>query len=106
MYFQPRYQDFYRSNRLYRIFIHQAVLAGCILSTFKQADIVELPYLVNYPLHMHTQYPIDRRPRFINELVSFRYEDFFTDPNWQEVIQVKEPQKSWLEDRQHLFTAA
>ena len=106
MYFQPRYQDFYRSNRLYRIFIHQAVLAGCILSTFKQADILELPYLVNYPLHMHTQYPIDRRPRFINELVSFRYEDFFTDPNWQEVIQVKEPQKSWLEDRQHLFTAA
>jgi hypothetical protein len=106
MYFQPRYQDFYRSNRLYRIFIHQAVLAGCILSTFKQADIVELPYLVNYPLHMHTQYPIDRRPRFINELVSFRYEDFFTDPNWQEVIQVKEPQKSWLKERQHLFTAA
>jgi hypothetical protein len=106
MYLEPRYQDFYRSNRLYRIFIHQAVLAGCILSTFKQADIVELPYLVNYPLHMHTQYPIDRRPRFINELVSFRYEDFFTDPNWQEVIQVKEPQKSWLKKRQHLFTAA
>ncbi len=106
IYFQPRYQDFYRSNRLYRIFIHQAVLAGCILSTFKQADIVELPYLVNYPLHMHTQYPIDRRPRFINELVSFRYEDFFTDPNWQEVIQVKEPQKSWLKEKQHLFTAA
>ena len=106
MYLEPRYQDFYRSNRLYRIFIHQAVLAGCILSTFKQADIVELPYLVNYPLHMHTQYPIDRRPRFINELVSFRYEDFFTDPNWQEVIQVKEPQKSWLKERQHLFTAA
>lgn len=106
MYLEPRYQDFYRSNRLYRIFIHQAILAGCILSTFKQADIVELPYLVNYPLHMHTQYPIDRRPRFINELVSFRYEDFFTDPNWQEVIQVKEPQKSWLKERQHLFTAA
>jgi hypothetical protein len=106
MYLEPRYQDFYRSNRLYRIFIHQAVLAGCILSTFKQADIVELPHLVNYPLHMHTQYPIDRRPRFINELVSFRYEDFFTDPNWQEVIQVKEPQKSWLKERQHLFTAA
>jgi hypothetical protein len=106
MYLEPRYQDFYRSNRLYRIFIHQAVLAGCILSTFKQADIVELPYLVNYPLHMHTQYPIDRRPRFINELVSFRYEDFFTDPNWQEVIQVKEPQKSWLKEKQHLFTAA
>ena len=106
MYLEPRYQDFYQSNRLYRIFIHQAVLAGCILSTFKQADILELPYLVNYPLHMHTQYPIDRRPRFINELVSFRYEDFFTDPNWQAVIQVKEPQKSWLEERQHLFATA
>jgi hypothetical protein len=106
IYFQPRYQDFYRSNRLYRIFIHQAVLAGCILSTCRQADILELPYLVNYPLHMHNQYPSSLRPEYINDLVTCRYESFFSDPDWQQAIQVAEPLKSWLEERQHLFTAA
>jgi len=53
MYLEPRNLDFYQSNHLYKIFIHQAVLAGCVLSTLKQMDIVELPYLVNYPLHIH-----------------------------------------------------
>jgi hypothetical protein len=82
------------------------VLAGCILSTCRQADILELPYLVNYPLHMHNQYPSSLRPEYINDLVTCRYESFFSDPDWQQAIQVAEPLKSWLEERQHLFTAA
>jgi hypothetical protein len=106
VYLESRYQIFYQSNRLYQIFMHQAVLACCILSNLQHAEILELSHLVNYPLHMHDQYPIDRRPQFINELISFRYEDFFTDPNWHEVIQVKEPLKSWLQERQHLFKIA
>lgn len=99
IYLEPKYQDFYQTDRLYRIFIHQAVLAGCILGNLHQEEILELPHLVNYPLHMHTQYPIDRRPQSLNELVSFRYERFFTNPNWQDVILVKEPLKGWLEER-------
>ena len=99
LYRESRYQDFYQANRLYQIFIHQAVLAGCILANIQQGEILELSHLVNYPLHMHTQYPIDRRPQSLNELVSFRYEEFFTNPNWQEEIQVKEPLQSWLAER-------
>ena len=106
MYLEPRYQDFYQSNRLYQIFIHQAVLAGCILSTFRKEDIVELPYLINYPLHMHNEYPLSLRPEFLNDLVTCRYEDFFRHPDWQQSIQVKEPLKSWLEQKRHLLAAA
>jgi hypothetical protein len=46
------------------------------------------------------------RPEYINDLVTCRYESFFSDPDWQQAIQVAEPLKSWLEERQHLFTAA
>jgi hypothetical protein len=103
IYLQPRYQDFYQGNRLYQIFIHQAVLAGSVLANLPQGEIIEFSHLVNYPLHMHTQYPADRRPQSLNELVSFRYEEFFADPNWQELIRVVEPLKSWLAERVKRF---
>jgi hypothetical protein len=91
--------DFYQENRLYKIFIHQAVLTGCAIANLDQKQILELPFLVNYPLHMHSQYPLPRRPKSINELTSFRYERFFANPDWQDIIQVEPPLKDWLADR-------
>ncbi len=98
-YQDQRFLDFYQEDFIYQIFIHQAVLTGCILSTFTQAEINILPHLVNYPLHMHDQYPADLRPQSINELISLRYEDFFSDPAWQDQIQVDGLLKDWLVER-------
>ncbi|UCF26958.1 MAG: hypothetical protein JSW42_09925 [Chloroflexota bacterium] len=99
LYQDGKFLDFYHKKRLYKIFIHQAVLSAVALATLERAEIMELPHLVNYPLHMHTQYPSERRPRTLNELVSFRYENFFTEPDWQEQIQVDPPLHSWLDER-------
>lgn len=98
IYQQTRFLEFYQQDYLYRIFIHQAVLAGCILSILKQDEIFELPHWINYPLHMHSQYPPNLRPPSLNELVSFRYEEFFTDPSWRDQVKVKGKLKSWLEE--------
>jgi len=95
--------DFYAQNHLYKIFIHQAILAACIMTSYYQSDTVELPYVVNYPLHMHSQYPAQLRPPSLNMLVSFRYEGFFAEPNWQELIQVEQPLKGWLEHREEML---
>ena len=99
IYQNQRFLDFYQEDFIYQIFIHQAVLTGCILSTFTQAEINILSHLVNYPLHMHDQYPADLRPQSINELISLRYEDFFSDPDWQDQIQVDGSLKDWLVER-------
>jgi hypothetical protein len=96
-------QEIYTENQLYKIFIHQAILAACAMASYHQADTVELPYVVNYPLHMHSQYPAQLRPASLNMLVSFRYEGFFADPNWQELVQVEQPLKGWLEHREKLL---
>lgn len=93
-------RDFYAEKRLYKIFIHQAILAGCAIASYKGSEIQELPYRINYPLHMHVQYPPDLQPSSMNELVSFRYEGFFSKPDWQELIQVQPPLKDWLEKRE------
>jgi len=96
--------DFYQENRLYKIFIHQAVLAGCTMTGCQRSETVELPHTVNYPLHMHTQYPPQLRLSSLNQLVSFRYEGFFSKPDWRELIQVDPPLIGWLEERENLLS--
>ncbi|MBN1286341.1 MAG: hypothetical protein JXB47_13165 [Anaerolineae bacterium] len=93
------FEAFYAQNVLYRIFVHQAVLAGTLLASLDKAAMQELPHLVNYPLHMHAEYPPDLRPASVNELISFRYEEFFKDPNWAGVCPAQEPLASWLSAR-------
>lgn len=92
-------QKFYEQDQLYQVFIHQAVLAGCVIAGYQQEQTKELPVEINYPLHMHTQYPPQLRPSTLNQLVSCRYESYFSKPGWQNFLQVDPPLKDWLEVR-------
>ncbi|MEZ4643534.1 MAG: hypothetical protein R3E31_12525 [Chloroflexota bacterium] len=96
LYQEPDFAPFYAQDGLYRIFMHQAVLAGVILRELEATSCVELPHLVNYPLHMHAQYPAARRPATMNELISGRYDTFFDDANWAKGFPMQEPLASWL----------
>jgi hypothetical protein len=103
VYHDSRFIDLYEGNRLYKIFVHQAVLSACVIVKINQAEIKQLPHLVNYPLHMHSQYPAEHRPKSLNDLVSFRYEDFFSQPNWRDMIPVEPPLKEWLNERESVL---
>jgi hypothetical protein len=96
LYHQSIFDAFYNQDILYKIFIHQAVLAGTILSTMQQGELHEFPHTVNYPLHMHTDYPARRKAALMNDLITCRHEAVFDDPGWQSKIQIKEPLLSWL----------
>jgi hypothetical protein len=99
----PAFNPFYEQDFLYRLFIHQAILAGTILAETQYEERSELPYLVNYPFHMHDTYPASRRPTKLNDLISFRYDTLAGDPNWQKIIVIDEPLLSWLvEQREDL----
>lgn len=98
-----RFVDLYESKRIYKIFIHQAVLSATVIASINQKEIKQLPYIVNYPLHMHSQYPADRRPQSINELITLRYEGFFSKPNWRDKIQVEPPLEDWLAEREAIL---
>ncbi len=92
-------RPFFNANRLYRIFFHQAILAGTILSTLKGQELQELPHLVNYPLHMHAGYPASLRPANINDLITCRYDTALDNADWQNILPILEPLKSWLADQ-------
>ncbi|MFC1923200.1 hypothetical protein ACFLY4_07920 [Chloroflexota bacterium] len=100
IYQNSRYMDFYEQNHLFKIFIHQAVLSASVIASIDQIEIMELPDFVNYPLHMHAEYPIEHRPTSLNDLITLRYEQFFSKPNWQDIIQVEPPLKDRLTERE------
>ncbi|MFX1533859.1 MAG: hypothetical protein ACFFDI_06455 [Promethearchaeota archaeon] len=92
LYRDPSFEEYYEKNELYSIFIHQAVLAGVILSTMERQEFQELPFSYNYPLHLYSESPIEYRPQNLNDLITARYED----PEWLEKVPFQEPLKSWL----------
>lgn len=101
VYQTPSFQKFYQKDKLYSIFVHQAVLSGVILSTLKADEIQELPPTYNYPLHLHEQDITDHRPSSLEELVTFRHEGFYEDPEWINKIPAKDPLKQWIDARLH-----
>jgi hypothetical protein len=97
LYRRPVYDRFYQKDRRYTIFMHQAVLAGTLLRELSREAMVKLPHQVNYPLHMHTIYPQERRAQRINDLISCRYDTLADDPAWHRRFPIEDPLRSWLE---------
>jgi len=98
-YQKPPFREFYEKNGLYKIFIHQTLLSGVILSKFETDELAELPSTYNYPLHLYTEDVTGHRPPFIEEVVTFRHESFYHDKEWMRKMPAKKQLRQWLADR-------
>jgi hypothetical protein len=98
-YQESEFEELYKKDRRYAIFIHQAILSGVILSSFSQNEIYELPRTYNYPIHLYAEDVTEHRPQRIEDMVTIRHEGFYTDKDWMEKIPVGESLKQWLAER-------
>ena len=92
LYKDSAFQAFYEKNEIYTIFIHQAILAGVILSQMEKLQLQELSFAYNYPLHLYAESPAEYQPKNLNELVTVRYED----TNILKEARFHEPHYSWI----------
>lgn len=100
LYQDPQFQEYYKKDDLYAIFIHQAILSGVILSVMEKPELQELPFSYNYPLNLHFECPMALRPQNMNDLITVRYEEFELEvPKWLERIPFVDPLKSWFTDQ-------
>jgi hypothetical protein len=99
LYRHPDFEPFYEKDIRYKIFMHQAVLAGVVLNMFEQEKLQELPEAINYPLHLHDEYSSEHRPEALNDLITCRYEGINELTNFLDKIRIREPLKSWLNAR-------
>jgi hypothetical protein len=100
LYREPQWDEFYKQHILYRIFIHQAILAATILAQLSQSEIQDFSDRVNYPMFLHNKYPVDRRSNTLNEVVTCRYDEFsfFEERDWRNILAIEEPLGQWLEE--------
>jgi len=89
---EQSFQDYYKKNYLYAIFIHQAILSGVILSTMDRTELFELPFNYNYPLNLYYNCPVVYRAKNVNKLITVRYEDLED----LKKVPIQDPLKSWL----------
>ncbi len=96
----PEFEPFYQQSELYKIFMHQAVLAGSLLAALRPDEFQQLPFEVNYPLHLHARVAERRRPTSLSRLITCRYEDYdetFSDASVQALLQNDDKLKDWLQ---------
>jgi hypothetical protein len=96
----PEFEAIFQQNEYYAIFMHQAVLAGSVLSSLKPEEFQMLPFEMNYPLHLHTRVAVERRPSNLNQLITCRYENYgesFGNPEVDASIQIDQPLREWLQ---------
>ena len=89
-------KQIYEQNNRYKVFLHQAVLSGIILSNLEKEEIFEFSSSYNYPLHLFNEDVNENRPLNLNDMTTIRHEGFFEDPNWKETIPLKDPFKEWI----------
>ena len=92
LYSQPELAPFYQENILYRIFVHQAILAGTTLAVLKTEKMQDLGACFNYPVFLNGAL----EPAC--DVITWRYDEFefFQQPGWEDRIPLKRPVKEWL----------
>ena len=96
VYTDDEFQEFYREDNRYAIFIHQAILSAVILAMYKKNELLELPHLYNYPVHLFNEDKTDERPNSIDDCITFRHEGFYNDADWMRKLPAEETLKQWL----------
>jgi hypothetical protein len=98
LYQHPDFRRLYEKDKRYKVFMHQAVLSAVTLKMFKRVEIRELPETINYPLHLHSQYPPKYRHKAIHNLITCRYEEIRELPDILNQISIRESWKNWINE--------
>lgn len=89
---------YYSESVLYKIFIHQAVLTGVILSRINQDDLQLLSSNVNYPIHLHNEHPLSDSIKSSRDLISCRYDTYFNHPTEKQLFEFCGEVKKYIDE--------
>jgi len=90
-----KWEVYFAQNSLYKIFLHQAVLTASIISELSRDDIQILDYHVNYSLRNHENYPDYKKVKVLDDLISFRLDDYLQKHDFSE-FEICAELKSWI----------
>lgn len=101
LYEDPKLVEMCDKDVYKRIFLHQAALAGAILSHLKREEMVELSSIYNYPLFFHEKFQSKKKFDSVDEAVTIRYDVYFRNPTlgWSRRLKGPKEKAAWLRER-------
>ncbi len=88
LYTDSVFVEWCRTDQRRAIFLHQAALAGHVLTRLKLSEMKELPSTYNYPAFFHDRYPTDKRPASLDDVAMFRHEFFSPGRQYMDILAV------------------
>lgn len=100
LYPDPVFAPFYEQHRLYRIFIHQAVLAAVLLARLKPDEICDPGPRFNHPVFLDAKKLLNDVSSAA-EVITFRIDsfEFFTEAPWRAQTFFPAHLQGWLEEQ-------
>ena len=95
----PIFRDFYKENSAYAIFMHQAALTAAVIQKTSLEERLILPDDYLFSVDNFFDYPVDLRPRTLDEIVTGRFHDFFALDHWENLINASEELKNWFREQ-------
>ena len=101
LYRDPVFAEWCRQDRLKLIFLHQAALAGTILSGLKRQEMVDLGPRYNFPLFFKEMFGARREFDSIAGVTTLRYDIYFQNAatDWAERLKGPPEKIAWLKAR-------
>jgi hypothetical protein len=100
LYTDSVFVEWCRTDQLRAIFLHQAALAGDVLTRLGRSEMRELPSTYNYPAYFHDRYPVEQKPKSLDDVVMFRHEFFSSDRGFMDITTIKDSKIiDWVNQR-------
>ena len=100
LYSDSVFAEWCRTDQLRAIFLHQAALAGDVLTLLKRSETMELPPTYNYPAYFHDRYPAKAKPKTLDEVVMFRHEFFAPGRGFMDITTIRDSKIiDWVKQR-------
>ncbi|MDD4051216.1 MAG: hypothetical protein PHR28_04870 [candidate division Zixibacteria bacterium] len=100
LYSDSVFAEWCRTDQLRAIFLHQAALAGDVLTLLKQSETMDLPSTYNYPAYFHDRYPAETKPKSLDDVVMFRHEFFASGRGFMDITTITDAKiVDWVRQR-------
>lgn len=98
LYRNPVFETFFQKSVLYKIFLHQSVLAASLLAGLEHQKMLDIGTGYNEPVFLNERYPGGKFPVH-GKAVTLRYDDFsfFEQSEWQKKMPLDSGLTGWLE---------
>ncbi len=95
-YMLPKFVAHYQEKQLYGVFMHQAALTAAVVQITRPEERQILPENYLFSVDNFFNYPEEKRPASLDEIITGRFHDFFNLQDWESLVIASNELVDWF----------